>query len=244
MYKSNIFYTPMEYFHKLPAQTIKLYIMKKIFILLAGIIMFSACGPSQEEIDRQNVYKLQDDELLKEALLAAEEDEQKRAQEVYERTRLTVEKIDDKIAEIKRLDFTNLYSIDRIREALEYIRNDCHFALRANLEDDEALKKKGKEYELFFKNFQKKEFPKLRAAYIELSRSKLWEHDIEVHGKGTSITYTAGIFASNASIKAFHEELRSMLYDLRFQRVNYKWYKHDDDYQYYTLHAPKDDELI
>lgn len=217
--------------------------MRITILFFITVLFLSSCAPSQEEKDRIAVAKLHEQELIKQAQKEAEERlEAERLAEV-ERNRLTVEKIDAKLAELQNVDFSNLSSVPSIVEAIEFFRMNCHFALRANLEDDEELKKKANEYEAFFKKMQKREFPKLRSSYIAVSKKLLWEHNIDVSGSGTSITYTAGLFANNANIKAYHEELRSILYDLRFQRVNYKWYKYDDEYTYYTMHAPKDDAL-
>ncbi|WP_175633910.1 hypothetical protein [Pedobacter ghigonis] len=94
---------------------------------------------------------------------------------------------------------------------------------------------------------QIKYFPKIRRAYYQLTRDKLWEHDIEVTlgGKSNSILkFTGGYFAANANKKETQEALQEMLTTLRFKQTQYRWYKGQDEYTYYTIESNSDSELV
>jgi hypothetical protein len=94
-------------------------------------------------------------------------------------------------------------------------------------------------------NLQIKQFPIFRKKYAEISKEEFWRNNIDVScfGKGNStIQYTGGLFANNANKQDIQDRLSGMLNKLRFKRVNYKWYKYDDEYTYYTLESLKDSE--
>ena len=94
---------------------------------------------------------------------------------------------------------------------------------------------------------QKTEFPKMRKNYGEILKKKLWSEDISVSTKGTGHTtleFIGGIFASNQNKQDFQETLNEILSQLRFKRVNYKWYKYDDEYTYYSIKTEQDGELV
>lgn len=96
-------------------------------------------------------------------------------------------------------------------------------------------------------NIQKKEFPRLRNEYVNLSAKRLWEENIEVTSIGTGnkyINYTGAIFANNKNKKIFQEEIHSTLMYLRFSRSYYKWFEYDDKAVYYTIFEGNDSDLI
>lgn len=96
-------------------------------------------------------------------------------------------------------------------------------------------------------NLQKTEFPKLRKSYAEYAKKQLWENNIDVIVKGnnyTTIEFTGSLFANNKNIKDTQKSLMDILDQLRFKRVNYKWYKYDDEYTYYTLTNREDGEVV
>ena len=79
--------------------------------------------------------------------------------------------------------------------------------------------------------------PAFRKQYVKLLGNALWEHDIEVEARNNykTITFIGGTFARNSNIKDFHNEAHEMLKLLGFTRAEYKWYKYDDEYTYYTI---------
>ena len=68
--------------------------------------------------------------------------------------------------------------------------------------------------------------------------------EVEVFGNNSkTIQFTGGIFANNKNKQETQETLSEMLNLLRFKKVNYKWYKYDDEYTYYELDSKNDNEI-
>lgn len=105
----------------------------------------------------------------------------------------------------------------------------------------------GKELKQKVQDIQVKEFPILRLAYTKAIYQKLWEENIEttvIGNKNKTIQFTGGYFANNGNKAKTQETLQEALKMFRFTRVNYKWYKYDDDYTYYEIDSPNDSELM
>lgn len=93
---------------------------------------------------------------------------------------------------------------------------------------------------------QIKNFPKLRKAYFEFIKDKLWENDIIVSLSGrnnTTLSFTGGYFAANKNIATTQESLNEMLNYLHFKRTEYRWYKGEDEFTYYTIKSDNDSEI-
>ena len=96
------------------------------------------------------------------------------------------------------------------------------------------------------KLLQTQEFPKMRKAYQKIASKKLWEEDIEVTINGyafTTLEFTGGAFASNKNKQAFQMQINDIMKMLRFKRVSYKFTKYDQEYDYYNIESPKDNEI-
>jgi len=94
---------------------------------------------------------------------------------------------------------------------------------------------------------QSKEFPEMRKAYADILSKNFWEFDIDVKTSGTAhstIELVGGTFAANRNIGEMHAQLKEMMYLLRFDRANYKWYTYDRDYTYFDFDSPLDTEVI
>jgi hypothetical protein len=94
---------------------------------------------------------------------------------------------------------------------------------------------------------QQKNFPKLRKAYYEFVKDKLWENDVYVDLSGagnTVIKFTGGYFAANKNIKTTQEALHEILQLLRFKQTQYRWYKGQDEYTYFTINSNTDSEIV
>ena len=91
------------------------------------------------------------------------------------------------------------------------------------------------------------EFPKLRRAWASVTGKTLWEHDVEVRAigpKATTVDFVAGAFAANRNIKEFHTNVHQVLKELRFKRAQYRWFKGADEYTYYKIDSPNDNEIV
>ncbi|PIB28899.1 hypothetical protein BFP77_08255 [Maribacter sp. 4U21] len=94
---------------------------------------------------------------------------------------------------------------------------------------------------------QKKEYPAMRKAAATIFKDKLWVEDIEVSINGTGntiINFSGGIFAANRNKQEFQQEVQELLKKLRFKEARYRWYKEDNEYTYWKLETPKDEELV
>lgn len=118
---------------------------------------------------------------------------------------------------------------------------------RAEKSNDSETVKNAKVLKSKVESLQKTEFPKLRKSYAEYAKKQLWADNINVVIKGnnyTTIEFTGSLFANNGNIKETQRTLRNIMELLRFKRVNYKWYKYDDEYTYYTLTTPEDRDIV
>lgn len=91
------------------------------------------------------------------------------------------------------------------------------------------------------------EFPKLRKAYVDIIANKLWEENITVTVQGngsTVINLTGGLFANNKNIKQTQEAIYDVVKMFRFKQIRFRWFKGADEYTYYDLEVPKDNELV
>lgn len=113
--------------------------------------------------------------------------------------------------------------------------------------ENDEVKTLGKELEKKVKNIQIKEFPVLRKAYAKAIYHKLWEQNIETQvlgNKNKTIQFTGGYFANNGNKAQTQQTLQEALKMFRFSKVNYKWYKYDNEYSYYEIDSPNDSELM
>jgi len=94
---------------------------------------------------------------------------------------------------------------------------------------------------------QAKEFPRLRKAYGDVVAKKLWENDMYVSTQGGTngiINFTGGLFAANKNIQETQTTLQKVLTEFRFKEARYRWYKGADEFTYYKIESPKDNELV
>ena len=140
-----------------------------------------------------------------------------------------------------------------------YLTKDLIFELTKKFDDWSVLIHKNKEnpnqnvaqlagkLEKLLIKEQKREFPNIRKNYIKAISHTFWRENVEVttSGKGSNaITFIGGVFAANKNIEEFYKKVDESLSELRFQKVIFMWYKGQDDYTYYTTHAPSDSEII
>lgn len=93
---------------------------------------------------------------------------------------------------------------------------------------------------------QQRTLPGLRKAFAAKSASLLWESDLYVTVGGdanTLITFSGGMFAANANIQAFQDQLDEIVTKLRFKQTRFKWFKGADEYTFYKLTTPADGKI-
>lgn len=109
---------------------------------------------------------------------------------------------------------------------------------------DEKVKVKLSEFQKAAGNYQEKMLPKMRETYYKDLKRKLWRSNIEVsQPSSTTLQLTGASLANNANKEDMMNAMSEIVNKLRFQRINMKWYKYDDEYTYYSLKNPKDREL-
>jgi hypothetical protein len=112
---------------------------------------------------------------------------------------------------------------------------------------DKEINKDGKILKTKVIALQKSEFSKLRKSYGDFIKKELWANNIEASTKGpgsSTLEFIGATFANNKNKEDTQKTLRDILTQLRFKRVNYKWYKYDDEYTYYSMDTPTDGELV
>jgi hypothetical protein len=93
---------------------------------------------------------------------------------------------------------------------------------------------------------QVRELPRMRAAWAKMLNEAMWEADMTVSAGGTSnrtLRLTAAVFAANRNIKQINDTLWAHASLLRFRRLEYRWYRNAEDYQYFTIEGPSDSEV-
>lgn len=158
------------------------------------------------------------------------------------------EQLEREISSIdKGIDFSSYKeSIESIQLELVLFQVWAKKINEAKSSNNNDIKELGEKLETKVKKIQVSEFPKLRKAYGKIVAKKLWVENIEVEVFGNNsktIQFTGGIFANNKNKQETQETLSEMLNLLRFKKVNYKWYKYDDEYTYYELDSKNDNEI-
>ncbi|MNQ59569.1 hypothetical protein D3C85_738200 [compost metagenome] len=171
-------------------------------------------------------------------------------------TKDKTENIPDQIAHLKReiasidegVDFSSYRNtVEATQLELVLFAAWAKTINEALISDNTEVQTLGKELEKKVKNIQIKEFPILRRAYQKAIHQKLWEKNIETEVLGKkykTIQFTGGYFANNGNKSQTQETLSEALKMFRFTKVNYKWYKYDDEYTYYEMDSPNDSELM
>jgi hypothetical protein len=93
---------------------------------------------------------------------------------------------------------------------------------------------------------QVKELPLIRKEYVDIVKEKLWEDNITVScsGRGNNtINLESGRYFSNKVIAKDQETISEIIKTFRFKKSTYKAYDGQDEFTYYTLDTPNDNEL-
>ncbi len=113
--------------------------------------------------------------------------------------------------------------------------------------NDPQVKQLAAELEKKASTLQAREFPAMRKAYGEVVGKGLWESnvDVNVYGSGNkTIELVGALFANNKNVGQAQAQIGDAIKMFRFTRVNYKWFKYDDEYNYYNLEVPADSTVV
>lgn len=107
--------------------------------------------------------------------------------------------------------------------------------------------------EIYFKRYKKlypkikaiqiKIFPYFRKEFASMANSKLWIADGAASVRGSRdeiLRLVSSDFVSHQNIQNSYDAIIGKLEELRFKRVEFLWYKYDDDYTYYKINSPSD----
>lgn len=159
-----------------------------------------------------------------------------------ERTLQFLAEVDTILSQINSLECTNftLAQVLALIDTLEQRKSDVY---RYRLSNDDRMKAKAPRLIAALKKKQIELYPKFRRIAAKEYKAKLWREDIDVSSYGTTIAFSGGLFASNANIEDFNDLMLEELDKLRFQKVQYRWYKESDEYTSYTLKAKADSNI-
>lgn len=146
--------------------------------------------------------------------------------------------------DISKVDLTSLQGINI---ALSIFKIYSHLVKDGDASSDKEVLKLTNQLKSKCIASQMRYFPKIRKAYYQLTKERLWEHDIDVTIAGknnTILKLTGGYFSANANKKETQETLHEMLSNLRFKQTQYRWYKGQDEYTYYTIESNSDNKLV
>ena len=187
-------------------------------------------------------------------LIALGSDDESKTDSVSETKNQSISKIplktrlEKSIKSLESDDITkDINSVDGIVIALALYKSYFPTIKEGKESKNTDEQKLAKQLEQKISNSQVKNFPKLRAKYAKLIGEKLWEENVEVNIGGKrniNLNFTAHYFASNKNIQASQNALHEMLTTLRFKQTNYRWYKGEDEYTFYTIESPKDSEVL
>jgi hypothetical protein len=153
----------------------------------------------------------------------------------------------EEIASIKNLDTKIFYNdIPNLQISAGLFNGEAKKIEEARTRNNKDINALANTLEREIRAIQVREFPKIRKRYAELVNEKMWENDIGVvaiGGANSTLEFTGGIFASNKNIKSSQEIISDMVKLLRFDRVNYRWYKNAEEYSYYEVKSLKDSDV-
>ena len=150
----------------------------------------------------------------------------------------------DKEDDVSKLD---LSSITGINSAIAIFKIYARTVRDGNASSDKEILRLTKTLQRKAIASQIKNFPRIRNAYYKIAKNQLWEHDIDVTIGGannTTLKLTGGYFTANANKKETQASLHEILTSLRFKQTQYRWYKGQDEYTYYTIESSKDAMLL
>jgi hypothetical protein len=97
------------------------------------------------------------------------------------------------------------------------------------------------------RELQIRSFPRLRDAYGPALRKVYWNDDVSARTFGAGyriVEWVSGSFEANHNTSSWHADVQESLYTLRFTQARYKRNSEVDDYAYYTLKPPKDEDIV
>lgn len=151
------------------------------------------------------------------------------------------------IENLKTFDGSSHHSsMEGVQAELQLFKDWADVARLADGVENDTIAELGKRLKTEIARVQKRDFPKLRKACAAVLKEKYWVEDIEVSLSGSganTLTFAGGVFAANKNKQDFQTAFRDNYSRLRFKQTRYKWYGGADEYTYYDMEPPSDDQL-
>jgi hypothetical protein len=93
---------------------------------------------------------------------------------------------------------------------------------------------------------QQREFPELRAAYVDSKKEVLGQQHIDIAVTGENkdvLTFEGEMFAPEKVQKDFMKNIYGIVNDLRFKKVIYKWSDQQNGFADYPISSKNDTEI-
>lgn len=157
------------------------------------------------------------------------------------------DKLTKELSDVENFDGSKFNSIENLKIELALFASWSNLINEGKQIENRNLVQLSNNLEGKVERLQANEFPKMRLRFAEILKKELWTDNIEVSIGGSAnstLTFTGGTFANNANKQEYQSSLSEIFNLLRFKRINYKWYKYDDEYTYYTLTNSPDKALL
>lgn len=237
---------------------------KNLFIYLTTVsIFFTSCQSNIDYAKAKIKSGNYEDAIVDLKNISADDKDYNEAQQLLNQVYKKVQDIDstsefdsrkvleDKLVkelnDIDSFDGSDFNTIEKLKVELALLQSWSNLIKEGVNSDDRRLMKLSNDLKFKVERLQVKEFPKMRLRFASVLKKELWTDNIEVAIGGnanSTLTFTGGIFANNANKQEYQSSLTEIFNLLRFKRINYKWYKYDDEYTYYNLETSRDNALL
>lgn len=237
---------------------------KNLFIYLTTVsIFFTSCQSNIDYAKAKIKSGNYEDAIVDLKNISADDKDYNEAQQLLNQVYKKVQDIDstsefdsrkvmeDKLVkelnDIDSFDGSDFNTIEKLKVELALLQSWSNLIKEGVNSDDRRLMKLSNDLKFKVERLQVKEFPKMRLRFASVLKKELWTDNIEVAIGGnanSTLTFTGGIFANNANKQEYQSSLTEIFNLLRFKRINYKWYKYDDEYTYYNLETNRDNALL
>jgi hypothetical protein len=165
----------------------------------------------------------------------------------FDTRKVLEDKLVKELYDIDGFDGSDFNTIEKLKVELALFQSWSNLIKEGVNSDDRKLMKLSNDLKFKVERLQVNEFPKMRLRFATVLKKELWTDNIEVAIGGnanSTLTFTGGVFANNANKQEYQSSLSEIFNLLRFKKINYKWYKYDDEYTYYTLSNNPDSSLM
>jgi hypothetical protein len=129
---------------------------------------------------------------------------------------------------------------------LSTLKSNSALYNEAKTNNDKAVKGQREVLEKKMVQIQQREFPELRAAYVDSKKEVLGQQHIDIAVTGENkdvLTFKGEMFAPEKVQKDFMKNIYGIVNDLRFKKVIYKWSDQQNGFADYPIDSKNDTEI-